>query len=90
MRFLGFSDKGLASGGMWVARFSRKHIWISKCNFFGSVEDIKKIIVPALRRYGVRRASVSGSFARGGLGRIATWILLSSLKRGGACWTWLA
>jgi hypothetical protein len=29
------------------------------------MEDLKKIIVPVLRRYGVRRAAVFGSFARG-------------------------
>jgi predicted nucleotidyltransferase len=29
------------------------------------MEDIKKMIVPVLRRYGVRRAAVFGSFARG-------------------------
>ena len=65
IRFLVFSDKVLASGGMRAARFSRKHICISKCNFFGNLGDLKKIIVPVLRRYGVRRAAVFGSFARG-------------------------
>ncbi|NAZ24134.1 MAG: hypothetical protein GU357_00025 [Thermofilum sp.] len=29
------------------------------------MEDLKKIIVPVLRRHGVRRAAVFGSFARG-------------------------
>uniref|UniRef100_A0A7C1CH32 protein adenylyltransferase n=1 Tax=Thermofilum adornatum TaxID=1365176 RepID=A0A7C1CH32_9CREN len=29
------------------------------------MEDIKKIIVPVLRRYGVRKAAVFGSFAHG-------------------------
>jgi predicted nucleotidyltransferase len=29
------------------------------------MEDIKKIIVPVLRRYGVRGAAIFGSFARG-------------------------
>ena len=40
-------------------------MYLQNVTSFGNMEDIKKIIVPVLRRYGVRRAAVFGSFARG-------------------------
>jgi len=51
------------------------------------VEELSGRMMPILRRFGVRRASIFGSLARGEGGDGSDVDVLVELERGGAYWT---
>jgi len=59
---------------------------ILKSDYIMKLDEIKRQTVPILRKYGVLRAAIFGSFARGEAGEESDLDILWSCRAQRACW----